>query len=98
MVKVVLEPETRNKIKFVSSKDQDTKKIMEELFDMDQLESAFGGNDGTELDMNKYAKRMREEDNKTHSFWTQANSVSSFDSTRLAADSETSNHEKVPCS
>lgn len=85
MVKVVLEPETRNKVKFVNSKDQDTKKIMEDLFDMDQLESAFGGNDDTEFDMNKYAKRMTEEDNKTHSFWTQANS-------------ETSNDDKIPCS
>lgn len=102
MVKVLLETENYNKIKFVYSNDQNTKKIMEGLFDMDQLEPAFGGNNDTEFDMNKYAKRMREEDNKMHSFWTHANSPSSVshnvppsDLTRLVADSDASNDEKI---
>ncbi|KAJ1406822.1 CRAL/TRIO, N-terminal domain [Sesbania bispinosa] len=64
MVKPLLEPETFNKVKFVYSKDHNTKKIMEDLFDMEHLESAFGGNDGTGFDINKYAKRMKEEDDK----------------------------------
>lgn len=76
MVKVLLDPETCNKVKFVYSNDGNTKKIMEDLFDMDQLEQAFGGNDDTEFDTNKYAKRMRDDDNKMYSLWTQANSVS----------------------
>jgi hypothetical protein len=102
MVKVLLEPESYNKVKFVYSNDQNTKKIMEGLFDMDQLEPAFGGTDDTEFDMNKYAKRMREEDNKMHSFWTKANPLSSVtqnvpssDSIGLETDSDASDKEKI---
>ncbi|XP_058787702.1 uncharacterized protein LOC131662042 [Vicia villosa] len=102
MVKVLLESESYKKVKFVYSNDQNTKKIMEGLFDMDQLEPAFGGNDDTEFDMNKYAKRMKEEDNKMRSFWTRANSLSLFshnipssDSTESEADSDASNNEKI---
>jgi len=105
MVKVLLETESYNKIKFVYSNDQNTKKIMEGLFDMDQLEPAFGGNNDTEFDMNKYAKRMREEDNKMHSLWTQANSPSSVshnvppsDSTGLEVDSDASNEKIIDSS
>jgi hypothetical protein len=102
MVKVLLEPESYNKVKFVYSNDQNTKKIMEGLFDMDQLEPAFGGTDDTEFDMNKYAKIMREEDNKMHSFWTKANPLSSVtqnvpssDSIGLETDSDASDKEKI---
>ncbi|KAK7351169.1 hypothetical protein VNO77_10421 [Canavalia gladiata] len=77
MVKPFLETETCNKIKFVNSDDHNTKKIMEDLFDMDNIEPAFGGNGGTGFDINKYAERMKEDDKKTHSFWTHANSLSS---------------------
>jgi len=72
---------------------------------MDQLEPAFGGNNDTEFDMNKYAKRMREEDNKMHSLWTQANSPSSVshnvppsDSTGLEVDSDASNEKIIDSS
>lgn len=105
MVKVLLETESYNKIKFVYSNDQNTKKTMEGLFDMDQLEPAFGGNNATEFDMNKYAKRMREEDNKMHSLWTQANSplsvshnVPPSDSIRLEVDSDASNEKIIDSS
>ncbi|KAI5407949.1 uncharacterized protein LOC127084185 isoform X2 [Lathyrus oleraceus] len=102
MVKVLLESESYKKVKFVYSNDQNTKKIMEGLFDMDQLEPAFGGKNDTEFDMNKYAKRMKEEDNKMHSLWTRTNSLSlaslnipSSDSTGSEADSDASNNEKT---
>ncbi|CAI8597491.1 unnamed protein product [Vicia faba] len=94
MVKVLLESESYKKVKFVYPNDQNTKKIMESLFNMDQLEPAFGGNDDTEFDMNKYAKRMKEEDNKMHSFWTSHN-IPSSDSTGSEADSDASNNEKT---
>ncbi|KAI6689344.1 hypothetical protein NL676_026172 [Syzygium grande] len=51
VVKPFLEPKTYNKVKFVYSDDLNSKKIMEDLFDMDQLESAFGGNDATGFDI-----------------------------------------------
>ncbi|RDY08389.1 Random slug protein 5, partial [Mucuna pruriens] len=104
MVKPFLETETYNKVKFGYSKDHNTKKIMEDLFDMDNLESAFGGNGYTGVDVNKYAESMKKDDNKKHSFWAQAKSQSSvahnapLDSIRLDADSDASNIEKMDCS
>ncbi|XP_027331612.1 phosphatidylinositol transfer protein 3-like isoform X2 [Abrus precatorius] len=92
MVKPFLESETYNRVKFGYSDDPNTKKIMEDLFNMDNLESAFGGNGGTGVDKIKYAERMKEEDNKTRSFWTRANSLSSVSQN---ADSDASNVEKI---
>ncbi|KAL2339883.1 hypothetical protein Fmac_007823 [Flemingia macrophylla] len=102
MVKPFAETETYNKVKFAYSNDRKTKKIMEDLFDMNNLESAFGGNDVT-FDIKKYADRMKDEDNKKHSFWTKTKSLSSvaqsapLDSIRLDADSDASNKEKMDC-
>lgn len=105
IVKPFLEPKTRNKVKFVYSDDLNTKKIMEDLFDMDQLESAFGGNNNTGFDINKYAERMKEDDKRIPAFWTRADSPSaapqpvpndtpSLDSIKLEGDSDLSNSEK----
>lgn len=105
IVKPFLEPKTRNKVKFVYSDDLNTKKIMEDLFDMDQLESAFGGNNNTGFDINKYAERMKEDDKRIPAFWTRAdppsaapqpvpNDTPSLDSIKLEGDSDPSNSEK----
>ncbi|XP_050376721.1 uncharacterized protein LOC126794113 [Argentina anserina] len=64
LVKPFLEPKTYNKVKFVHAEDVNTKKIMEDLFDIDKLEAAFGGNDTAGFDINKYAERMKEDDKK----------------------------------
>lgn len=105
MVKPLLETKTYNKVKFGYSDDQNTKKIMEDLFDLDLLESAFGGNDNTEFDINKYAERMKEDDKKIPSFWTRENSQSSvpndapaLDSLTLGTDSDASDNEKIDSS
>lgn len=37
---------------------------MEELFDIDELETAFGGNKQVSFDLTEYAARMREDDNR----------------------------------
>ncbi|TKY49796.1 Random slug protein 5 [Spatholobus suberectus] len=63
MVKPLLETETYNKIKFGYSNNHNTQKIMEDFFDMDNLESAFSGNGDTGFDINKYAERMKEDAN-----------------------------------
>ncbi|XP_043809414.1 phosphatidylinositol transfer protein 3 isoform X2 [Manihot esculenta] len=68
--KVFLEPKTYNKVKFVYSDEVNTMKIMEELFDMDQLESAFGGKDNSGFDISKYAERMKEDDKRMPLLWT----------------------------
>uniref|UniRef100_A0A803ME30 CRAL-TRIO domain-containing protein n=1 Tax=Chenopodium quinoa TaxID=63459 RepID=A0A803ME30_CHEQI len=76
LVKPFLEPKTRKKVKFVYADDENSKKIMEELFDMDQLESAFGGNSSEGFDIQKYAQRMKEDDEKNRSYWEEGNDAS----------------------
>nr|XP_043606203.1 phosphatidylinositol transfer protein 3-like [Erigeron canadensis]XP_043606204.1 phosphatidylinositol transfer protein 3-like [Erigeron canadensis]XP_043606206.1 phosphatidylinositol transfer protein 3-like [Erigeron canadensis] len=64
IVKPFLEPKTANKVKFVYADDPNTKSIMDNLFSMDELESAFGGKDEEIFDIKKYAERMKEDDAK----------------------------------
>lgn len=76
VAKPFLDPKTASKVNFVYSDDPNSKKIMEELFDMRLLESAFGGDDKADFDVNKYAERMREDDQKLCSFWKKDSAVS----------------------
>ncbi|GER41992.1 Sec14p-like phosphatidylinositol transfer family protein [Striga asiatica] len=69
VAKPFLEPKTANKVIFVYADDQNTTKIMHNLFDMELVESAFGGKDDSDFDITKYAERMREDDKKIPSFW-----------------------------
>uniref|UniRef100_A0A1J3JVM0 Random slug protein 5 n=1 Tax=Noccaea caerulescens TaxID=107243 RepID=A0A1J3JVM0_NOCCA len=64
VAKPFLEPKTRNKVKFVYSDDPNTKQIMEENFDMDKIETAFGGNEDSGFNINKHSERMKEDDKK----------------------------------
>ncbi|KAG2303584.1 hypothetical protein Bca4012_062323 [Brassica carinata] len=65
MVKPFLDPKTRNKVRFVYSDDNVSKKILEDIFNMEQLEVAFGGeNTDSSFNFEKYAERMREDDLK----------------------------------
>lgn len=64
MVKPLLEQKTYKKVKFVYSNDPQSVKIMDSLFDMDKVESAFGGKNTAGFDYVAYAKRMKEEDKK----------------------------------
>ncbi|RWV94949.1 hypothetical protein GW17_00042468, partial [Ensete ventricosum] len=77
VAKHLLEPKTCRKVKFVYSDDDNTKKIMEELFDMDELDCAFGGNNQVGFNINDYAARMQEDDKRMHLFWSQENASSS---------------------
>lgn len=109
VVKPFLEPKTANKVKFVYSDDLNSKKIMEDLFDMEHLEFAFGGNDSMGFDINKYAERMREDDKKIPAFWTrehpaltapQPSLPCALDSINLnsVSVSDASDDEKTDCS
>lgn len=75
VVKPFLEPKTYRKVKFVYSDDHDTKKIMEDLFNMDGLERAFGGNNSAGFSITEYAERMREDDKRMPLFWSRANAL-----------------------
>lgn len=46
---------------------------MEEEFDVDQLESAFGGKANADFDFDKYSERMREDDKRMQSQWEGGN-------------------------
>ncbi|RZC85165.1 hypothetical protein C5167_007780 [Papaver somniferum] len=70
IVKPFLEPKTQKKVKFVYSDDPNTKKIMEDLFDMDDLESSFGGNKQVCFSISEYSERMKEEEKKMPAFWS----------------------------
>ncbi|XP_031273036.1 phosphatidylinositol transfer protein 3-like [Pistacia vera] len=114
VVKPFLEAKTQNKVKFVYSDDPNSKKIVEELFDMDKLESAFGGNDNSGFNINKYAERMREDDKRMPSFWTKekekekeipplvdpepALTSAASNSLNLNSDSDTSDNDKIVAS
>ncbi|KAB2083027.1 hypothetical protein ES319_A05G237400v1 [Gossypium barbadense] len=103
VVKPFLEPKTQNKVKFVYSDDPNSKKIMEELFDMEKLESAFGGNDDSGFNISKYAERMREDDKRMPAFWTRGNPQSAephvdLNSLDLNSDSDASDNGKVDSS
>ncbi|KAF2291520.1 hypothetical protein GH714_025092 [Hevea brasiliensis] len=92
MAKAFLEPKTYNKVKFVYSDEANTMKVMEDLFDMDQLESTFGGKDNSGFDVSKYAERMKEDDKRMPSFWTRDNclDVNGIDSEILSLEDNTS--------
>lgn len=46
---------------------------MEEEFDVDQLESAFGGKGKADFDFDKYSERMRDDDKRMQSQWEGGN-------------------------
>ncbi|KAF8104914.1 hypothetical protein N665_0165s0003 [Sinapis alba] len=92
MVKPFLDPKTRNKVRFVYSDDNVSKKILEDIFDMEQLEVAFGGNNSdSSFSFEKYAERMREDDLKFFGNTT----VSSTSALLTSSDSEVSDSTEM---
>ena len=68
MVKPFLETKTHKKVKFVYSNDAVSQEKMEELFDLETLESSFGGRNSTGFNYETYAKQMMEDDKKMADF------------------------------
>ncbi|XP_028766830.1 phosphatidylinositol transfer protein 3 isoform X2 [Neltuma alba] len=68
MVKPFLEPKTYRKVRFVYPENPKSRKIMEEVFDMDKLESRFGGKNPAGFNYEAYALRLREDDKKISDF------------------------------
>lgn len=68
MVKPFLEKKTYRKVKFVHSDKPESKKMMEYLFDVEMLESCFGGKNSVGFNYDEYAKCMIEEDKKMDEF------------------------------
>lgn len=64
LVKPFIEPKTYKKVSFVYSNGPQSQKLMEELFDMDKLDCAFGGRNSAGFNYEAYAQWMREDDKK----------------------------------
>ncbi|GJM94964.1 hypothetical protein PR202_ga11652 [Eleusine coracana subsp. coracana] len=67
IIKHFLEPKMKEKVKFVYKNNSDSQKVLAEMFDLDKLESKFGGRNTTEFDIVKYAERMKTLDQITGS-------------------------------
>jgi hypothetical protein len=74
-VKPFLDHETRKKVKFVYSDDKESQKIMAEVFDIEELDSAFGGKNPATFEYNSYAERMQEDDKKMGSLHSSTDSL-----------------------
>ncbi|KAL4324680.1 hypothetical protein GQ457_11G014680 [Hibiscus cannabinus] len=64
IVKPFLEPRTYKKMKFLYSNDPNSMKVVEEIFDLDTLDVAFGGRNAAGFNYEAYAKQMKEDDIK----------------------------------
>ncbi|XP_057468272.1 uncharacterized protein LOC130757541 isoform X1 [Actinidia eriantha] len=107
MVKPFLEPKTYKKVRFVFADNPQSRKIMEDLFDMEKLECVFGGTNSLGYDYGDYVKRMTEVDNKmTDSIDSRCLSpcpsiiISESESpSELASDEEgSSSNDEIACS
>ncbi|KAF7039810.1 hypothetical protein CFC21_049756 [Triticum aestivum] len=63
IAKNFVQPNMKEKVKFVYANKPESLKIIADIFDLDTLESSFGGRStSTIFDINKYAERMRRAD------------------------------------
>ena len=100
MVKPFLEPKTFRKVTFVYPDNPRCSMMMEELFDIDKLEFYFGGRNTVGLDLEAYAKRMREDDRRMSNFVDAGCSTPSFSELNIQlpdnnSEDETSSSEAV---
>ncbi|KAL4324751.1 hypothetical protein GQ457_11G006150 [Hibiscus cannabinus] len=68
ILKPFLDPVTYQKVKFVYSDDPKSRKIIEEIFDLDKLDAAFGGRNMSGFDYQAYARQMKDDDVRMWSF------------------------------
>nr|GME19683.1 random slug protein 5-like [Ipomoea batatas] len=68
MVKPFLERKTHKKVRFVYAENPESKKIMDELFEKEKLEMAFGGICSQGFDYKTHSQRMKEDDKKMMEF------------------------------
>ncbi|KAJ7525128.1 hypothetical protein O6H91_17G037500 [Diphasiastrum complanatum] len=68
IVKPFLDPKTYRKVKFVF-KDAHGLKLLEDVFDMEKLDAAFGGKSQTGFNFEEYGKQMVQDEVKRAEFW-----------------------------
>eukprot|EP00897_Mesotaenium_endlicherianum_P002800 jgi/Mesen1/2548/ME000162S01675 len=69
LIKPFMDPKTFRKVKFLYSSTANTHKLLDEHFDLDTLEQAFGGRSTWQYDHAAYGAMMREDDLKTAQLW-----------------------------
>ncbi|OEL27634.1 hypothetical protein BAE44_0011347, partial [Dichanthelium oligosanthes] len=57
-----IEPDMKEKVKFVHTNNSESQRIIADMFDLDKLESAFGGRNTSGIDIVEYSERMRRRD------------------------------------
>ncbi|KAE9599694.1 hypothetical protein Lal_00045915 [Lupinus albus] len=68
MAKPFLEPSTQKKVTFAYPDNPRSCMIMEELFDMNKLETYFGGKNTVGFNYEAYAQKMKDDDKKMSNF------------------------------
>lgn len=81
VVKPFLDPRTYKKVKFVYSKNEESVRLMDSCFELEKLESAFGGKSASRFNKDEYAKIMKEDDIKATLFWQDLQSLNLNDDT-----------------
>ncbi|KAL1127572.1 hypothetical protein V6Z11_A13G187400 [Gossypium hirsutum] len=90
IVKPFLETKTYKKMKFVYSDDPKSLKVIEEIFDLDKLDVAFGGRNPAGFNLEVYARQMKDDDSKRMNFHGSGCSSPFYHSSSL---SESQQHE-----
>ncbi|KAL1064174.1 hypothetical protein V6Z11_D13G194000 [Gossypium hirsutum] len=90
IVKPFLETKTYKKMKFVYSDDPKSLKVIEEIFDLDKLDVAFGGRNPAGFNLEVYARQMKDDDSKRTNFHGSGCSSPFYQSSSL---SESQQHE-----
>ena len=75
IVKYFLDPKTFQKVKFVYPKSGESTSLLEEVFDMDKLQSSFGGKNNYQYDHAEFSKLMQQDDVKTAEYWAMGEKV-----------------------
>uniref|UniRef100_A0A0C9S174 TSA: Wollemia nobilis Ref_Wollemi_Transcript_26311_1445 transcribed RNA sequence n=1 Tax=Wollemia nobilis TaxID=56998 RepID=A0A0C9S174_9CONI len=73
VVKYFLDPKTFEKVKFIYPKNDESGRLMQQTFDLDKLQTAFGGNNNSQYDHEEFSKLMRQDDIKTARYWMSDN-------------------------
>jgi hypothetical protein len=77
LIQPFVDPVTHKKVRFVQSKSKDCKALMEETFDLEHLEEAFGGQSKETFDFAAYSKMMEDDEKRIAQYWSQPISSSS---------------------
>lgn len=77
LIQPFVDPVTHKKVRFVQGKSKECKLLMEETFDLEHLEEAFGGQSKGTFNFAAYTKMMEDDEQRIAQYWSQPVSSSS---------------------